>query len=628
LFVVCRSGHNAVGRGGRLGAGLKTGTQNFMKRSWVSTILLFAVFALLTVFIGLQYNWLAQASEAERGQMQKRVETDTKALADDFNREIQGAFLNFQVDPSAWKTGNYAEFNERYDHWKTQTAYPTLIKQIVYTNKDTAPLAYSADGRTFEPIEPPEELKQIQAAEENGTRQTVLEDQLALVTPLHPTGEKIERIMIRTAAGPSGEKIRMPKPDGLLVVFLDRATILEKILPELKAKYFSGSEYKLAVKDRKENIVFGASNASSPDTSAGLFDLTPDNLIFFSKIGLPRQPGEKKDGMVVSQRIESRTFSTSEISNGKESGKFTIELKDDKDGKVNKTVVASTTTGGDPWKLSVTHSAGSIEAYVTGERRKNMAIGIGLYTLLVGGIGTIVLSAMRSRRFAQRQIDFVSSVSHEFRTPLAVIYSAGENLADGVTKDETQIARYGNLIKGEGKKLSTMVEQILEFAGARSGKRKYNIEPVAIADVIGHAIDECRPLIDEKEIVLETNIAETLPRINADQAALSQAIQNLIANSVKYSNGARWLRVSAVNGDGAVKIVVEDKGIGISSNDLKQIFEPFYRSKDVVDAQIHGNGLGLSLVKDIVEAHGGKVLAESVFGKGSRFTIEIPVERK
>lgn len=581
--------------------------------------------ALLTLSIGLQYNWLAQASEAERGQMQKRVEMDAKSLADDFNREIQGAFLNFQVDPSALKTGNYAEFNERYDYWKTQTAYPMLIKQIVYINRDIAPLAYSVDKRIFEPVEVSEELKQIQAAEEGGARQTVIEDQLALVMPLHPTGEKVERIMIRTTAGAGAERMQMPKPDGRLVVFLDRATILEKVLPELKAKYFSGGEYKLAVKDRKENIVFGDSVSASPDTSAALFDLTPDNLIFFSKIGLPRQPGERREGMVVNQRIESRTFSTSEISNGKESGKFTFELKDDNDGKINKTVVASTTAGGDPWKLCVTHSAGSIDAYVAGERRKSMAIGIGLYTLLVGSIGAIVLSAMRSRRFAQRQIDFVSSVSHEFRTPLAVIYSAGENLADGVTKDETQITRYGNLIKGEGKKLSTMVEQILEFAGARSGKRKYNIEPANIIDIINHAIGECRPLIDEQDIELETEVVATLPIIKADHAALSHAIQNLIANSVKYGNGERWVRVSASNGQSSVKIVVEDKGIGISGGDMTQIFEPFYRSKDVVDAQIHGNGLGLSLVKDIVEAHGGKVSAESELGKGSKFTIEVPL---
>jgi signal transduction histidine kinase len=106
---------------------------------------------------------------------------------------------------------------------------------------------------------------------------------------------------------------------------------------------------------------------------------------------------------------------------------------------------------------------------------------------------------------------------------------------------------------------------------------------------------------------------------------MSSAIQNLIANSVKYSNGSKWIRVSAVNGGGSVKIVVEDRGIGIAGDELRRIFEPFYRGKEVVDSQISGNGLGLNLVEKIVDAHGGRVSAESKPGKGSTFTIELPV---
>src|SRR5690606_28367741 len=160
--------------------------------------------------------------------------------------------------------------------------------------------------------------------------------------------------------------------------------------------------------------------------------------------------------------------------------------------------MATTVTDSDDsaWKVNVRHAAGSADAFIRGERNKNLAIGFGIYRLLIGGLTAIVLSAMRSKRLAQRQLDFVSSVSHEFRTPLAVIYSAGENLADGVASDGKQVEKYGELIKGEGRKLSAMVEQILGFAGARSGRRKYNFASAKVADLV------CRLLLEKKKILL------------------------------------------------------------------------------------------------------------------------------
>jgi len=200
-------------------------------------------------------------------------------------------------------------------------------------------------------------------------------------------------------------------------------------------------------------------------------------------------------------------------------------------------------------------------------------------------------------------------------------------LTDGVVQNENQVSQYGNLIKREGKKLSAMVEQILEFAGADSGKRKYDFRITNVEDIIENALAECAPLIHDKGFTVEKEIAENLPHITADKNALSQAIQNLIVNSVKYGNGNSWLKISAKNGGGTIKIAVEDKGIGIAPKDLKHIFEPFYRSKKVVDEQIHGNGLGLSLVKQTIEAHGGDIEVKSEIGKGSRFTIKLKSEK-
>jgi len=378
-----------------------------------------------------------------------------------------------------------------------------------------------------------------------------------------------------------------------------------------------------AVIDKAGQPVFQTLKGVDRDATAPLFTLSPGNFIEFkNKELLDSIGGERRSNVIVDSHVESRTFTGVSREEGKQKT-FKIELRNGDEPRTP--MLARTIPDGDsPWTLAVQHSSGSLDGYVASTLRRNLAIGFGILFLLGAAVAAIIISSMRARALAQRQLDFVSSVSHEFRTPLAVIYSAGENLADGVTKEQSQISSYGNLIKGEGKKLSSMVEQILEFAGARSGKQKYNFQPVAIGDVIDDAVSQCRQLIDERGVEVEHDIAADLPAILADKRALSQAMQNLIANSIKYSNGTPWLRVTAANGDGKVRITVEDRGIGIAKSDVRQIFEPFYRAKDVVDAQIHGNGLGLALVKQIAEAHGGRVYAESEAGVGSKFTVELP----
>lgn len=595
-----------------------------VKRSWVTWSFVCGVILLLTLFLGFQYNWLLQAGEAEREQIQKRVETDTRNFADDFNREIQAAFFNFQTDAKVWQDLDWTEFNERFDYWKSKTAYPELIREFTFVRSDPVEaLRYNMGTKGFEPTPMTAELDAFRKRiEDEKTHKPIYDDEFVLVMPIHSDAHKIKQIVFTRS--PEGEtpKVQMPPKVGYLIIKLDRETVTARILPDLAKKHFPEGAFKIGVVDKDKKQVFQTSDEiSTSDASAELLTLSPDSLMFFaSKDILPRI--EKRTSSVVDQHVESRTFSHSEVTNSSTST-FTIEMKKDAGEKRRTSMISGTTHAENGWKLSVQHSSGSVAAFITGERNRRMLMGVGIYLLIVGSILAIVISARRSQKFAQRQIDFVSSVSHEFRTPLAVIYSAGENLADGVTKEKEQITRYGNLIKGEGKKLTSMVEQILEFAGARSGRKKYSFTETDVAGVTKNALAECAPLLEDNDFEVETSIADSLP-IEADADALSSAIQNLIQNSVKYSNGTRWLKVSTENGDGAIKIAVEDRGIGIAAGELTKIFEPFYRAKDVVEAQIHGNGLGLSLVKEIAEAHGGKVSAESEVGKGSRFTIELP----
>ena len=602
-----------------------------MRRPFVTYIAVAVIVALLTVFLGLQYSWLEKASAAEREKMHRRVEQDTKRFAEDFNKEVQAAFFNFQAEPAALESGDASGLAERFDYWKQNTEFPGLIKEIDYvSNSPGKPvLRFDPENRTFvQNGDDPKLTSIIEKIRAEKRAPSILENDLALAVPIRGSEKMVETVVIRRETDLSEKPVmELPPPVGSVIVMLDEKVVKDSLVPNLAARYFQPNEFSVAINDRAGEIVYkNADIAESPDAAAPLFDLTPDNMIFFSNRNMLPRKTAHNGSVIYDQRIESRTFTAkADESEGGADETFKIEMKEG--GGQRRTAVISATSGSSPWTLNVQHVAGSIDKYIDQERTKSFLIGLGIYVLLVGAILAIVISAMRSRAYAQRQIDFVSSVSHEFRTPLAVIYSAGENLADGVAKDSSQVSRYGDLIKGEGKKLSGMVEQILEFAGARSGRKKYNFGETDMAEVVRSALAECRPQIDKAGFEIETDISKQLPAVKADAESLVTAIKNLIQNAVKYSNGSRKIMVAAVNGGGSIRLTVEDQGIGIAASEQKQIFEPFYRSKDVVDAQIHGSGLGLSMVKEIAEAHGGAVTVSSELGKGSKFTIEIPVAR-
>lgn len=226
-------------------------------------------------------------------------------------------------------------------------------------------------------------------------------------------------------------------------------------------------------------------------------------------------------------------------------------------------------------------------------------------------------------------MDFVAGVSHELRTPLAVISSAAENIADGVVEDKQQLVRYGNTIVKQSRQLTQLVEQVLLFAATQQ-QRNLGHGRVNVSEVIDAALEGTSSEVAAAGFTVERRIESALPAVDADFAALVRSLQNLITNAVKYGGDKRWLQISAAavkdNGRmGEVKLTVEDKGIGISKDEIKHIFEPFYRSPAVSESGIHGTGLGLTLTQTIVEAMGGRITASSELGKGSAFSIHLRV---
>src|SRR5262249_41130967 len=162
-------------------------------------------------------------------------------------------------------------------------------------------------------------------------------------------------------------------------------------------------------------------------------------------------------------------------------------------------------------------------------RARNLWLSFGILTLLAASAGLIVINARRSEKLAAQQMDFVATVSHELRTPLAVIRSAGQNLAAGVVSHAEQARRYGDLIENEGRRLTEMVEQVLEYAGLSGNRRPMRAEPLDAGALTADVLASCRELIESEGFAIETAIDQALPAVYADHDALRRAISNVVA---------------------------------------------------------------------------------------------------
>jgi signal transduction histidine kinase len=276
------------------------------------------------------------------------------------------------------------------------------------------------------------------------------------------------------------------------------------------------------------------------------------------------------------------------------------------------------------WRLMVQHPAGSLERAVNAARTRNLLVSSSILAVLGVSLGLLVLSTRRAQELARQQMEFVAAVSHELRTPLAVIRSAGENLADGVVHDDGQIRKYGELVRSEGRRLSEMVEQILEFSGIQSGQRGFALRPVPLAPLLQDVVGASSALIDDARIEVEFEVPADLPPVLGEEAALRRVFQNLVGNAIKYGVTGGWIGIRAGKDGNQVRVTIADRGPGIEPAEQPKIFDPFYRASAAVAAQIQGAGLGLSLVKRIVEAHQGRVTVKSAPGAGAEFIVYLP----
>jgi signal transduction histidine kinase len=409
---------------------------------------------------------------------------------------------------------------------------------------------------------------------------------------------------------------RLPDADrsvAYTIVLLDRDYLSREFLPSLAARYFGadqGHDYRVVVAERQDRsrVIYrsdpgaSAQESGTPDASADLLAIRLEDIATFRLTAVQPAPGGVRPP---------------------ESSRFAVSIFQQRTKEGEMPVRANLA----PWTVALTHRAGSLEAAVARVRRRNLLVSSGVLALLATSMVLMTVAAQRAQRLARQQVEFVAGVSHELRTPLAVIRSAGENLADGVVDDPAQIRRYGELVKGEGERLTRMVEQVLAFAGAQSAPRAAGV--VDIASVVEDVLHASGPLFDAAGVRVDVGIEPRLPAVTGDAGALRRAVDNLVSNALKYGGEGRWIGVRAraepARDPREVQVIVADRGLGIDPVDQTRVFQPFFRAASATAAQIHGTGLGLSLVKSIVENHGGRVTLESAPGRGSTFTLHLPV---
>ena len=592
---------------------------------------LFGAVAALLVALGLlatlQYRWVGQVGEAERARLQAGARTRVEQLAQDFDREVTRAFALLQVDEDMLGPEGGAAYATRYERWASRTEHPGLVEAVyVVTEEHGARVLRRFDkvDRAFVAAEWPAAFSRVRARLEgteggpgrldraNGPRGpfgVVTDDVPVLLSPIFsaaPPGEGADRgdRADRGDFRARGGFARM-RSTGFLILQLDRDYIEHDLLPLLAGRYFaSGGEfdYCVVVTTRRDprTIVYRSDPADGlhavADASARLLAVRFDQL----DTGLFR-PGDEPVPALFARRPP---------------------------GEARRRGLRPPPVDRGLWEVGVTHRTGSLGEVVAHTRRRNLIISFGTLLLLGASAAMVALSSQRARRLAAQHVEFVAGVSHELRTPVAVVCSAGENLADGLVRDPAEVRVYGATIRDEGRRLAEMIEQVLEFAGIDSRERQRVREPIAVASLVDEALKACAGTLADGRIEAERKVADGLPVVVGDRAALRRALQNLIQNSARHAAAGRWIGVSAeASGNGrarVVRITVRDRGPGIPAGEEGRIFQAFYRGRQALAAGVSGSGLGLSLVQRVMDAHEGRVEVESSSGAGSAFSLVLP----
>ena len=478
-----------------------------------------AVVSLLALVLAglavLQYRWSGQVSEAEHVRMRAGLETSIRHFREDFRRELSHLCAAFQLDRDALRNPGWDWVATRHQDWLRAAPRPELLAQVYVweppAESSRKLLRSRPDKNILDPVEWPSSLENLRAhlraavpgpVRRRGppTRPEVRFGGCGLLS----AGPALIIPLVRPAdpglpAGRRARRAGLRRPRGSLVLLLSIEVLQATVFPELVERHFLVSPenaYQVAIFEGPGlgKVVYQPDPDLSPDVFA-----QPDRRVplvgfireEFGRDGLRRgAPPERPSGPPPEgppEPLASRDPDQRLLFNR---GGFRP-----RGARAFWGAVYSPLNDAQRWELAVRHPGGSLEAAVAGVRRRNLTLSFGVLVLLAASMAVIIVSTQRAQRLAKLQMDFVAGISHELRTPLAVIGSAAANLADGVVKSPEQVREYGSLIRSEGRRLTGMVEQTLQFAASQASGNHYQLRRTPLAGVLDEALRQAQGMI-------------------------------------------------------------------------------------------------------------------------------------
>lgn len=568
----------------------------WLKQSLLPTLILSAMLLTLGVLAWLQYGWSTQVSEALQQRMRAGLAASVQHFQSALQQDLTRIAGTFEVGTATSSAEIKSVLLTNAREWK-RNGIPRELVSSVYVVQDDArgdwqlEILDVSSGR-YVPAPWPAAWSnlavELSANAEDLDRATPRQwhHRPWILVPNLPVLFRAVASELPDADANDPLRYRLL---GYVLIGLDRDYLEKHYLPQLVERYFRGS--------------------GDPDYRVAIVKAGPHPATLYDS-----QPGAGPPQVELADEV--------------------VELLAPAPAGIGKRPAVNIRESGDVavLQLIAQHRSGSLDAAVARLRRRNLAVSFGVLLVLCAGMAFLAISAQRAQQLARLQVDFVAGFSHELRTPVASVCMMAENMSDGVVTSGQQIRQYGSLLRVQGRRLRTMVEEVLFFAAHQKRQPKLDVRPVDLAQVMALALSDEYPLIEAAGMQVEERLAPDLPNVLADSVALRTCIGNLLSNAVKYGKPGAWIGIEGKTVQGSrsseIQLTVRDRGQGIDPGDRRHIFEPFYRGVKAREAQTPGTGLGLSLVRQMMEAMGGRVTVQSEPGNGASFTLHLVVANR